>query len=417
MKIISLEAENIKRLKAIQITPEGNVVVISGKNGNGKSSILDSLAMALGGAKLIPQKPVREGELEAKINIDMGDYIVERHWTNPETSYLKVSTKDGAKIGNGQSVLDKIVGNLSFDPLKFATMEPQKRTDILKEITGLDFSKLDKEYSEVYIKRRDLARSGEQAAATLKQFDELVVLEPVASVDEIKKQKEEAELHNKAIDEAKSHADSASNGVENYTESIASKKKQIEALKKEIKEVEVKLKEKEAVRDSYLEKAKAEKIDTTKFEASIESFYAYESNLKEIERKKTAQTSVDELRKDWQTADNRLKEIAAEKQKTLEETKMPIDGLSFGDKEVVYNGIPFSQLSTSEQIRVSFAISIAMNPRLKIAIIKDGSLLDNDAMLEIAKIANESETQVWIERVANGPENGVIYIEDGEIKA
>lgn len=416
MKIVSLQAENIKRLKAVEITPDGNVVVIGGKNGNGKSSILDSIAMALGGAKLIPQKPVREGEETAKVNVDMGDYLVERHWTNPTTSYLKVTTKDGAKIGNGQSVLDKIVGNLSFDPLKFATMEPQKRTEILREITGLDFSKLDKEYSEKYTERRDLAKAGEQAAAALKQFDSLKEHEPVANIDEIKKQREEADSFNKEILNAEIEVKNADGAIKHYSDAIASLRKKIEEINAEIVSFESKIKDSEKAKELALKKANQEKVDVSKFDAAMSTYFEYQSYLKELERKNAAQKQVDELRDKWKNADDKLKEIASLKEKMLKEVKMPIEGLSFGDKEVIYNDIPFSQLSTSEQIRVSFAISIAMNPRLKIAIIKDGSLLDEDAMKEIAKIANESETQVWIERVANGPESGAIYIEDGVIK-
>ena len=52
MQIVELRAENVKRLSAVTIRPTGPVVEITGKNEAGKSSVLDSIWMALGGAEV-----------------------------------------------------------------------------------------------------------------------------------------------------------------------------------------------------------------------------------------------------------------------------------------------------------------------------------------------------------------------------
>ena len=117
MKIISLKAENVKRLHAVEITPDGNVVVISGRNGQGKTSVLDSIAMALGGASAskLTTKPIREGQKEASVTVDLGDFTVTRKWRG-SNSNLSVMSKDGAEFRSPQRFLDEKLGALSFDP-------------------------------------------------------------------------------------------------------------------------------------------------------------------------------------------------------------------------------------------------------------------------------------------------------------
>src|SRR5690348_3354062 len=124
-RILRLQAENVKRLKVIDITPEGNTVLITGANDQGKSSVLDSIIFALGGKSEIPTMPIRDGEEEARIIIDLGEYEVTRHWTSNEKTYLKITRKDGKPIQNPQLFLDGIIGKLSFDPLEYSRLRSQ----------------------------------------------------------------------------------------------------------------------------------------------------------------------------------------------------------------------------------------------------------------------------------------------------
>jgi len=94
---------------------------------------------------------------------------------------------------------------------------------------------------------------------------------------------------------------------------------------------------------------------------------------------------------------------------------MPIDGLSFDDEGVLFNAIPFSQLSSAEQLKVSISMAMSMNPKLRLIRIMDGSLLDSENMEIIKSMANDNDFQIWIEKVDESGKIG-IYIEDGEIK-
>src|SRR5690349_13433893 len=124
MKIVRLAAENFKRLRAVEITPEGNIIEIRGPNAAGKSSVLDAIWCALGGASVLPAKPIRRGAETARIELDIGDYIVTRRFT-PAGSRLIVEAKSGARLREPQRILDELIGAISFDPLAFARMEPR----------------------------------------------------------------------------------------------------------------------------------------------------------------------------------------------------------------------------------------------------------------------------------------------------
>lgn len=114
-KIIKLTAENVKRLSVVEISPEGNVVTIGGRNGQGKTSVLDSIEYALGGNPS-DTMPVRSGEESAKVVVDLGDIVVKRTFTAAGGTSLTVTNADGVKQASPQAILDKLTGRLTFDP-------------------------------------------------------------------------------------------------------------------------------------------------------------------------------------------------------------------------------------------------------------------------------------------------------------
>lgn len=408
MNIISLQVENIKKIKAIEIKPEGNTVMITGKNGNGKSSTIDSIAFALGGKKLIPDKPVRDGETKAKIQVDLGEYLVTRHWTNPDTSYLKLETKDGHEVKKAQNILDQLVGNLSFDPIEFTLLEPKKRLEILKGITGLDFSALDAEYKQKYHDRTLTNREIEQKKQFIAGFElsEMPDVEP----DKVKAEadKEAAVKHNKDIEDAHSQIKTIADSIETSEGRIKQYEAAIEAQKKAIETYKAKQLELAELTNQGL-------LDVSQYDAIILEWHKYSAVKDQIERKAKLESELKYSIDVSEIITKRLAAIDKEKEDLLKQTDMPIDGLSFGDGEVYYNDIPFGQLSSSEQIKVSMAMAIAQNPKVKIIIIKNGSLLDADSLNTVKTIAAEKDFQLWIEQVADSANGNSIYIEDGNI--
>ena len=150
MKIVKLQAQNIKNLKAIEITPDGNVIQLTGKNGAGKSAILDAIFSGLTGAKI--DDVIRHGENKGEVEINLGDYIIRRVYKN-DNDRLEITNPEGLKYASPQTMLDKLIGKLTFDPLSFKDMKPIRQRELLMNMVGLDFADLDKKYKEVYDSR------------------------------------------------------------------------------------------------------------------------------------------------------------------------------------------------------------------------------------------------------------------------
>lgn len=429
---MELHIEKVKRIKAVSIRPNGNVNVIGGQNGNGKSSTLDSIAMLLGGKSLIPEKPVREGEQTASISADVGAYKVTRWWTNPTTSYLKVQAKDGSEVSSPQKVLtDLIGGNLSFDPLAFSTYEDKERLRILKEIAKVDFTALDKEYQEKFTERTVVKREGESTKTLLESFKDLseVPSEPM-DFEALKKEREDITNFNKQIEEELRAHRNKEDGIERLKGKIVSQKEtltrlnsELEALKSKIASEEEECRKCESLLKDEIAahqelKGKENLLVPKSFDAvdaKIAQYHAQEANKARVKQKADLDLKLQEARAKYQTLDARLKEIDAEKVRMVTEAKLPITGLSLGEKDVLFNGIPFAQLSSSEQIRTSMAIAMALNPKFKVILIRNGSLLDSKAMAELNQIAIDHDFQVWVEKVMDGPDGNCIYIEDGMV--
>ena len=157
MQIIQLSSENFKRLKAVEITPRGELVMVTGRNAQGKSSVLDSIQAALAGGRACPADPIRHGQKGASIRLDLGDLVVTRKFTK-DGSTLTVTNAEGGKISSPQAMLDAMLGQISFDPLAFSKAKPRDQFDQLKDVAkvDLDLEKMDQLNQADFARRSDL---------------------------------------------------------------------------------------------------------------------------------------------------------------------------------------------------------------------------------------------------------------------
>ena len=417
MKIIKLEAENIKRLKAVSIKPDGNLVVIGGDNGEGKSSTIDSIAYALGGKSAICDEPIRRGKDKAKVVCDLGDLIVTRTFTKEGGGTLKVATKDGASYSSPQSMLDALVGKLSFDPLAFATMDPKKRLETLKQLVGLDFSELDEKRKRIFDERTAVNREGKSLKARLDEMPEFSdVPEDEVSVSALME-----ELY--ARQEINSLNKTKRQVAEDLNETIGKFKNSISDLEMRNRQLQTQLEDekKELVRlqDQYDNALKAisdlQDADEQEIRDQITNAESINAKVRANRERAELKKQLDAKRAESKQLTNQLEAIDKVKAEALAAAKFPVEGLSFDESGVTYNGIPFDQASDAEKLRVSVAMGIAMNPKLKVLLIRNGSLLDEKNLRMIAEMAAEADAQVWMERVGKGDECQVI-IEEGEVK-
>ena len=165
-RIVRLTAENVKRIRAVNIQPDGDLIVITGKNSQGKTSVLDSIWLALGGGEAgrHVDKVIRDGQDAASAVVDLGDLIVQRTWARKEddsvTSKIEVRSKDGAVYKKPQQMLDEMLGALSFDPLAFSRMGPKEQVEALMRASGktAELNTLDANRKRAFDERQDVNR-------------------------------------------------------------------------------------------------------------------------------------------------------------------------------------------------------------------------------------------------------------------
>lgn len=416
MKIIRLIAENVKRLQVVDITPAENMVVIGGRNAQGKSSVLDSIEFALGGNPDAPM-PIHSGKDKARIVLDLGDLRVVRKFSN-SGSVLVVENPDGSKKPSPQSLLDSLCGRIAFDPLAFARQKPEQQSVTLMKLVGLDFSEHDRQRESVFSSRTQVNRDIKSLQARL----EALPSHPNAPKEEssasliIKQQQQAAAVNQrnaksratlKEIEKQK--ADAEKQRIDWLSE-IAALNDKIANIDSEI--LEISNREDAARIDTML----SEDVDLSQFATALEAIEQTNRKVRENKTKDSVRRELDEKTKlaDSLTADINHRDES--KKQKIASAKYPIDGLSFStDGRILLNNIPFEQSSSAEQLKVSIAIGLALNSKLKVLLIRDGSLLDDDSLSVVAEMAAAADAQVWIERVGTDAHTSVV-IEDGTLK-
>lgn len=413
MKIVRLTAENVKRLRAVQIEPDGNVVVIAGRNAQGKTSVLDSIWMALGGgaaAKETP-KPIRDGEKEATVTLDLGDFTVTRTWKDDKTA-LSVMSKEGAKYPSPQKFLDEKLGALSFDPLAFAQQDDKTQVKTLLELVELPFNPemLAFQRSDLYADRTEVGReirAYEGQLAGLLAVPDDTPDEEVSSATIL----DEQDAHRasvQAYDEADNELDSLADRISAEQENVAEYESQARLAKARLDEAVI---QRETKAEAFAKRPEPEVRD---FRAELEGIEDINVRVRTKRARRAVDENLAEARARQKSLSAAIEAIDKEKADALAAAKMPVEGLAFDDDGVTYGGMPFKQCSSAEQLRVSLAMAMALNPAIKVIRISDGSLLDSDNMAVIAEMADEHDFQCWIERVDESGAVGFV-IEDGSV--
>jgi len=436
MKIVRLTSENVKRLHAIEVTPEGAIVTVGGANGAGKSSVLDSIAYALGGQSLVPAEPIRKGEETAKIEVDLGDYVVTRVFTKKDDvtkSNLLVKNKDGITQGTPQAILDKLLGRLTFDPLAFSRTEGKEQRAILARLTGADTTMLDHKRAFAFEKRKEMNREKKIAEVQLHEstFHKDVPEEEIP-LDDVTTELETAEKQSAEVIQLQSKAAKAATDVVMAQRSVTEAEKRAAGFEGQIAQIQKLLKEakaagKKSEADVATLTAASEQAATLalKAEEALPDKAAIRAKFSEVEQtnrkvrdnKKHAvlQEKVKQFGYNVEQAEALLAEAEKAKADLLESIEYPVPGLKLTDEGVTFNGNPFEQASTSEQLMVSVAIGLALNPTIKVLLIRNGNTLDSKSLKQIAEQAAAADAQIWMEWVTESKDGVSVMIADGEV--
>lgn len=411
MKIVSLRAENVKRLTAAYIEPSGNLVEITGKNGAGKTSVLDALWIALKGRSVAPPKPIREGAEKAVIEVNLGKYTVTRTFNLKEdgdyTTSVKVENPDGFVAKKPQDLLDSFLGTLTIDPLAFARMPAKDKFETLKAmVPGVDFAAISTANQKDRDARTDANR---QAASYSAQATAILLPEEIPEpIDEIAlvETMTNAAAHNADIEQRRARRLALQAAIDARTQQIADLEEELAALKQTNETDAARLASAPALPDLIDVADVRQQIDAARATNAIVERSKLKADL--LEKAAAQQKLSDEF-----TA--AMASRTAEKTKKIAAAKLPVPGLTFGDDEtILLDGVPFEQGSDAEQLRASIAIAAAVNKELKIVRVRDGSLLDDDSWQILKDFAEANDVQVWAECV-DSSRPGAILIEDGHV--
>ena len=393
MKIIKLKAENVKRLKAVEITPDGAIVRITGRNEQGKTSLLDAIWWALGGTKNIQQKPIRKGALEASVELDLGKYIVSRRWTH-KGSYLHVRQRDETSptpvpVSSPQDLLDGMLSKVAFDPLSFMRLKAGPQAELLRSIAGLDTSKADKQIAELSTERTLVGRS--MLSTPLSAMPDPG---PPKSVDEATAALERAQEAQRGLEDARRVLADVSKTLSEARDEESRLAAELEIAHTRVSRWTVN------EGDAKLQvENKLAAPDTAGLREEISAAAEHNLAVASYRQHKKADEADQKVRETYAMASTRLMRLRREREATILGVDMPVDGLGFDDAGgVTFDGIPLDQASGAQKLRISMEIAMASQPDLRIIRITDGSLLDSQS-LEIIRQSSGGEGLPGLDRI------------------
>lgn len=427
MKITAVSVTNFKRIDSIEITPDADraLVLIAGKNGNGKTSLMDALSAAIGGKDAAPTDPIRHGteSAEIRVELDGGALVVKRTFEKDGASKLELRDADG-KLASPQARLDKLRGSRFLDPLAFLHLSPGDQRKALLALIDKEgkIAALDDRRKRVFDRRTDVNRDHKKAEAQLAGMPIVPPTSMVSVADVL------AEV--KALEQAARAKDAAEHAVTFARQALTASEREklridteIEALVAKLEAVEARMVlEQERVTNAVAALLAAPPPD----EVRREHLQAQLRDASEQNRRAAAQEAdakrraelvfeVEHLAAGAETLTAEIEKIDADKAGILAAAALPVNGLDVGPDGVRFNDVPLDQASGAEQLRVALALAIAASPNLRDVWVRDGSLLDDDSLGLLAKEAEAAGVRCWVERVGDR-DPGAIVIQDGKVR-
>ena len=403
VKITQFEAENVKRIKALTLTPAlAGLTVIGGRNNQGKTSGLDAIVWALGGDRYRPSQAQREGSvLPPRLRLELSNgIIVERSGKNSD---LKVTDASGRKAG--QQLLNSFVEQLALDMPRFMQSTSKEKATTLLRIIGLEeqVEKLERQEKELYNQRHAIGQIADQKAKYAKELPSYpeAPAEPISAYDLIQRQQDIL----------------ARNGEnQRKRERAAQLAAEMDRVGKELALLEERYKtlcaDYETAQKSALD---LQDEATDELEASIRDIEAVNAKVRTNQDKARAEAEAKECGDQYAGLTAQLEAVRQQKTDLLQGAKLPLPGLSVEDGELIYKGKPWDCMSGSDQLKVSTAIVRALKPDCGFVLLDKLEQMDLETLREFSAWMEAEGLQGIATRVSTGGECSII-IEDGYAK-
>lgn len=407
IKINALQVENVKRVKAVALEPSANgLTVIGGKNGQGKTSVLDAIAWALGGDRYRPSNAEREGStLPPHIKLELSNGLtVERSGKN---SALKVVDTTGKR--SGQQLLNEFVEQLAIDLPRFLQASNREKADTLLQVIGVgdQVHSLEVKEKEVYNRRHMI---GQEADRKRKYADELphypaAPNEPV-SASQLIRQQQDILARNGENQRKRMRANQIEHEYGRTAAHVSLLRSQLADAEKQLQQLEADL----AIAQKDALDLQDESTD--EIERSLQEIEQINIQVRANCDREKAEQDAAHYAQQYQDLNKELEEIRHDKYALLDSAKLPLPGLSVEDGELTYNGKKWDCMSGADQLIAATAIVRAINPKCGFVLLDKLEQLDADTLLSFGSWLEEQGLQAIATRVSTGPECSII-IEDG----
>lgn len=407
IKINTLQVENVKRVKAVALEPSANgLTVIGGKNGQGKTSVLDAIAWALGGDRYRPSNAEREGStLPPHIKLELSNGLtVERSGKN---SALKVVDTTGKR--SGQQLLNEFVEQLAIDLPRFLQASNREKADTLLQVIGVgdQVRSLEVKEKEVYNRRHMI---GQEADRKRKYADELphypaAPNEPV-SASQLIRQQQDILARNGENQRKRMRANQIEHEYGRTAAHVSLLRSQLADAEKQLQQLEADL----AIAQKDALDLQDESTD--EIERSLQEIEQINIQVRANCDREKAEQDAAHYAQQYQDLTNELEEIRHNKYALLDSAKLPLPGLSVEDGELTYNGKKWDCMSGADQLIAATAIVRAINPKCGFVLLDKLEQLDADQLHMFGAWLQSQQLQVIATRVSTGPECSII-IEDG----
>lgn len=422
-KITGLKLENVKRIKLVEIQPvENGLTIIGGNNGEGKTSVLDGIAYALGGESFRPSA-LTNGDGNAYIRVDIGDYTVERKGKNAE---LRITDRNGMK--GGQKMLNEIVGKFALDLSKFMNANDQEKTKLLLKMfpeleTMLDEYK--RESEQLRGKRTEINRDIVRMQA---QYDMMPchsdVPEAEIQVSDLIEQLNAESQKEKDLEEKRRNAEAISGNLKAMEEQYNSMTDTLESLRSQIKTLEANIQANVTSAKQMLEQKRilAEEIENApasrraEITEQINHASAINDKILQNRNRKSALANLEALRKESETLTSNIDEIESRRKATLQKADLPLPELSITDEgELLYHNQKWDCMSGAERLKVATAICMEAKPECGFVLIDGLEAMDGKTLDEFSRFLAEKNMQ-GIGTIVGENERATIILEDGRVK-
>lgn len=410
MKINRLEIENVKRIHAVMIEPTKNgLTIIGGKNRQGKSSVLDAIAWALGGNKYKPSQAVNADSTippRLKVIMDNG-LVVERKGKNSD---LKVTDPEGQK--SGQQLLDDFVEELAINLPKFMEATGKEKANTLLQIIGVgpQLAELDQREKELYQERTYVGRTADQKEKFAKEqpYYPDAPEEPV-SASELINQQQAILYRNGQREQWRRDHDKILEKIMKAEDEIQNHEAAIRSLKEHLAELDTQRKASEKT------PAEMKMESTEELERSLESIETINRKVRANLDKAKAEEDAKIYRDKYQSLTNDIEDVRKQRTALLDNADLPLPGLSVKDGELIYKGQMWDNMSGAEQMIVSTSIVRKLNPKCGFVLLDKLEAMDLDTLKEFGQWLEQEGLQAIATRVSTGDECSIV-ITDGYVE-